>query len=46
MINKVKNTRPWTYVTEELNSDEITAPFHEKELQKKEIWYRIVVLKR
>ena len=34
MIKKVKNTVPWTYVTNDLNSDEIIATFYEKELQK------------
>ena len=34
MIKKVKNTVPWTYVTNDLNGDEIIATFYEKELQK------------
>ena len=34
MINKIKNTVPWTYVINDLNSGEITDTFYEKELQK------------
>ena len=34
VIKKVKNTVPWTYVINDLNSDEIIGTFHEKELQK------------
>ena len=34
VIKKVKNTVPWTYVTNDLNGDEIIATFYEKELQK------------
>ena len=33
-IKKVKNTVPWTYVINDLNGEEITATFYEKELQK------------
>ena len=29
-----KNTVPWTYVIIDLNGEEITGTFHEKELQK------------
>ena len=34
VIKKVKNTVPWTYVINDLNGEEITETFHEKELQK------------
>ena len=34
VIKKVKNTVPWTYVINDLNSEEITGTFYEKELQK------------
>ena len=33
-IKKVKNTVPWTYVIKDLNGEEITRKFYEKELQK------------
>ena len=33
MIKKV-NTVPWTYVISDLNGEEITGSFYEKELQK------------
>ena len=33
-INKVKNTVLWTYVINDLNGEEITGTFYEKELQK------------
>ena len=35
VIKKVKNTVPWTYVINYLNSEEITGTFYEKELQKR-----------
>ena len=35
VIKKVKNTVPRTYVINDLNSEEITGIFYEKELQKK-----------
>ena len=35
MIKKVKNTVPWTYVINDLNSDEIIGTSYEKELQKR-----------
>ena len=35
VISKVKNTVPWTYVISDLNGEEITGAFYEKELQKK-----------
>ena len=34
VIKKVKNTVPWTYVTNDLNGDEIIGTFYVKELQK------------
>ena len=34
VIKKVKNTVPWTYVINNLNDEEITGTFYEKELQK------------
>ena len=34
VIKKVKNTVPWTYVINDLNGEEITETFYEKELQK------------
>ena len=33
VINKIKNTVPWTYVINDLNGEEITESFYEKELQ-------------
>ena len=34
VIKNVKNTVLWTYVIEDLNSEEIVGTFFEKELQK------------
>ena len=34
VIKKVKNTVPWTYVSNDLNNNEIIGTFYEKELQK------------
>ena len=34
VIRGTKNTVPWTYVVSELNGEEITERFKEKELQK------------
>ena len=34
VIKKVKNTVPWIYVINDLNVEEITGTFYEKELQK------------
>ena len=34
VITKIKNTVPWTYVISDLNGEEITGRFYEKELQK------------
>ena len=33
-ILKIKNTVPWTYSISDLNGEEITGSFYEKELQK------------
>ena len=33
MIKKVKNTVPWAYVINDLNGEEITGTFYEKELE-------------
>ena len=34
MIEKVKNTVPWTYFISDFKGEEIVAKFYEKELQK------------
>ena len=34
VINKIKNTVPQTYIINDLNGEEITGSFYEKELQK------------
>ena len=34
VVNKIKNTVPWTYAISDLNGEEITGSFYEKELQK------------
>ena len=34
VIKKIKNTVPWTYVIDDLNGEEITGTFYEKELRK------------
>ena len=34
VINKIKNTVPWTYVINDLNGEEIIGSFYEKEWQK------------
>ena len=34
VINKIKNIVPWTYAISDLNGEEITGSFYEKELQK------------
>ena len=34
VVSKIKNTVPWTYVVSDLNGEEITGGFYEKELQK------------
>ena len=48
IINKVKNTVSWTYAISDLNGENITGSFYEKELQKtNEKGFRIEkVLKR
>ena len=34
VVSKIKNTVPWTYIVNDLNGEEITESFYEKELQK------------
>ena len=34
VIKKIKNAVPWTYIIDDLNDEEITGTFYEKELQK------------
>ena len=34
VVNKIKNTVPWTYVINDFNGEEIIGTFYEKELQK------------
>ena len=34
VVSDFKNTVPWTYVVNDLNGEEITGSFYEKELQK------------
>ena len=34
IFSKIKNTVPWTYVINDLNGEEITGTFYEKELQR------------
>ena len=34
IVNKIKNTVPWTYAISDLNGEKITKSFNEKELQK------------
>ena len=34
VIEKIKNTVPWTYITSDLNREEIIETFYEKELRK------------
>ena len=34
VFSKIQNTVPWTYVVSDLNGQEITGSFYEKELQK------------
>ena len=33
VISKIKNTVPWNYIVSDLNGEEITGSFYEKELQ-------------
>ena len=48
VVSKTKNTVPWTYVVSDLNGEEITGSFYEKELQKtnQQKFRREKVLKR
>ena len=34
LINKIKNTAPWTYIINDLKGEEIIGTFYGKELQK------------
>ena len=34
LLVKIENTVPWTYAVHELNGEETTGSFYEKELQK------------
>ena len=34
VISKIQNTVPWTYLTSDLNGEDIACSFYEKELQK------------
>ena len=34
LVKKIKNAVPWTYVINDLNGEEVTGTFYEKELQK------------
>ena len=34
VVSGIRNTVPWTYVVSDLNGEEITGSFYEKELQK------------
>ena len=34
VVRKIKNTFPWTYIINNLNDEEITGTFYEKELQR------------
>ena len=34
VVSKIKDTVPWKYVIKDLNGEEITGTFYEKELQK------------
>ena len=34
VVSKIENTVPWTYAINDLNGEEITGTFYEKELQK------------
>ena len=34
VVSKIKNTVLWTYVVSDLNGEEVTGSFYEKELQK------------
>ena len=48
-VEKNKNTVPWTHVINDLNGEEITGTFNEKELQKtnqKEFWIEKVIKRK
>ena len=34
VVSKIKNTIPWTYIVSDLNGEETTGSFYEKELRK------------
>ena len=34
IVNKIKNTGPWTYVINDLNSELITGSFYQKEMER------------
>ena len=34
IVNKIKNTVPWTYTISDLNGEQIIGSFYEKELEK------------
>ena len=34
VVSKIKNAVPWTYIVNDLNGEEFTESFYEKELQK------------
>ena len=42
VINKIKNTVPWTYAINDLNGEEIIGGFYEKELQKTTLESKII----
>ena len=49
LVNKIQKTVPWTYLINDLNSEEIKGSFYEKELQKtgqKEFRIETVIKKR
>ena len=48
VVNKIKNTVPWTHVINDLNGKEISGSFYEKKLQKtnQEVFIIEKVLKR
>ena len=49
VVDKIKNTVPWTRVINDLNGEEITGTFYENELQKtnqKEFWIEKVIKRK
>ena len=49
VVSKIKSTVPWTYVTNDLNGEEIIGTFYEKELQKtnqQEFWIEKVIRRK